>query len=101
PLPPLSHPLPLHAVLPTLLAHRQARQSAAILDVVALHARQGSGGDFAGRFLPGNDMDSAMTPNRFADELRRWRQSRRWSQLELRSEEHTSELQSLTNLVCR
>src|SRR5262249_4555387 len=66
-----------------VLAHRQARQSAAILDVVALHARQGSGGDFAGRFLPGNDMDSAMTPNRFAGELRRWRQSRRWSQLEL------------------
>ena len=28
-------------------------------------------------------MDSAMTPNRFAGELRRWRQSRRWSQLEL------------------
>src|SRR5215470_10501997 len=24
-----------------------------------------------------------MTPNRFAGELRRWRQSRRWSQLEL------------------
>src|SRR2546430_10136871 len=35
------------------------------------------------------------------DEVKHWPDSRIWEELHARSEEHTSELQSQSNLVCR
>src|SRR5262249_61893465 len=96
PAPPALHPPPLHDALP--IFERRAR--------VVLEVRRLAGG-FRGARGPGGAAayDDGQGQHR-ASHVRRLaavrpRRLLRSSEFRLRSEEHTSELQSLTNIVCR
>src|SRR5262249_62292458 len=92
PAPPAIPPLPLHAALPIsgLGPDRNGAAHATARDVDEARL---------GRVFVGDQDPPAVGAER---ELLRIRAGRHHAQqLALRSEEHTSELQSLTNLVCR
>src|SRR5262249_60731624 len=92
---PYSRPLPLHDALP-ISAHRLQRFP--LGPAGASGTAAGAAGAVAGPFAPGQQV---CRRQRGAKEMARATWKPHTKHGELRSEEHTSELQSLTNLVCR